>query len=66
MYKEKVVFVTGASNGIGRSITKKYAEFGAKVIATDIVERKFEEDNIEFYKMDLKDKNLIEEYLKRL
>ena len=43
MYKDNVIFVTGASNGIRGSITKKYAEVGEKLIATDIMEREFEE-----------------------
>lgn len=64
MYKDKVVFVTGASNGIGKSIVEKYANLGATVIATDIIERDFQNNNIKFYKMDLKNKKSIEDTFK--
>lgn len=38
MFKEKVVIVTGASNGIGRAITTAYLQEGAYVILADIDE----------------------------
>lgn len=60
MYKDKVIVVTGAGNGIGYYIAKEYAKLNAKVIAIDIIETSFEESNIEFYKGDLKNKEEIE------
>lgn len=37
-FKEKVVMVTGADGGIGKEITKKFAEEGATLILTSIAE----------------------------
>lgn len=59
MYKNKVVFVTGVANGLGNAIAKEYAKLGATVIGIDIVDAKFEEENIIFYKADLKNENQI-------
>lgn len=38
MYKDKVVIVTGASNGIGKAIAKAYLQEDAYVILADIDE----------------------------
>ena len=59
MYKNKVVFVTGVANGLGNAIAKEYAKLGATVIGIDIVDARFEEENITFYKADLKNENQI-------
>ena len=59
MYTNKIVVVTGASNGIGKSIAKEYAKLNAKVIAIDIIEHDFKETNIDFYKADLKSEEQI-------
>lgn len=59
MYTNKIVVVTGASNGIGKSIATKYAKLNAKVIAIDIIEHDFKETNIDFYKADLKSEEQI-------
>ena len=48
MYKNKVVFVTGVANGLGNAIAKEYAKLNATVIGIDIVDAKFEEENIIF------------------
>lgn len=69
MYKDKVVFVTGAANGLGNDIAKAYAKLNAFVIAIDIVDTKFNEKNIDFYKADLKSedqiKNVFKEVIKK-
>ncbi len=70
MYKNKIVFVTGAANGIGKDIAKAYAKLNATVIAIDILDAKFEEENIIFYKADLKSeeqiKNVFKETIKNM
>ena len=35
-FENKVVFVTGAAQGMGRAICRRFGEFGAKVVAVDI------------------------------
>ncbi len=60
MYKDKVVFVSGVANGIGREIAKEYASKEAIVIGIDVEETKFEEENIIFYKADLKNEEEIQ------
>lgn len=59
MYKDKVIVVTGASNGLGNAIAKEYAKLEARVIALDIVDYKFTEKNIDFYIADLKNEKEI-------
>lgn len=59
MYTNKVVVVTGASNGIGKAIATEYAKLNALVIAIDIKEYNFNDKNIIFYKADLKDEKRI-------
>ena len=59
MYKNKVVFVTGVANGLGNAIAKEYAKLNATVIGIDILDANFEEENIIFYKADLKNENEI-------
>lgn len=66
MYKNKVVFVTGTSNGIGNSIAKEYAKLNANVIAIDIVEHDFSESNIEFYKADLRNEDEIKSVFEKV
>ncbi|KKX99897.1 short-chain dehydrogenase [Paraclostridium benzoelyticum] len=64
MYTNKVVVVTGASNGIGRAIAMEYAKLNALVIAIDIEEYNFDNKNIIFYKADLKDEKRIRDIFK--
>lgn len=64
MYKGKIVFVTGAANGLGNAIAKAYAKLNAFVIAIDIVDTNFDENNIDFYKADLKSEDQIKNVFK--
>lgn len=45
--KEKVALITGAAGGIGKSISKKFAEQGATVFLNDINSKKLEETQSE-------------------
>ncbi|MGL5149293.1 MAG: SDR family NAD(P)-dependent oxidoreductase [Clostridium sp.] len=54
MYTGKVIVVTGASQGIGLSIVENYAKLKGTVIAIDVKEHEFKDDNVTFYKGDLK------------
>ncbi|MGL4771944.1 MAG: SDR family NAD(P)-dependent oxidoreductase [Clostridium sp.] len=49
----RVALVTGAAGGIGYHIAIGFARKGYKVIGTDKIDGKFDEEKIEFIKMDL-------------
>ena len=75
MEEKKVVFVTGASRGIGKEVALKYAENGYNVIInyasdkTDVesLKKEFEEKNVEtiIEKADVTNSNQIEELVKK-
>lgn len=48
-----IVIITGGSKGIGRCLSLEYAKRGYTVITLDIIEPKYKDENIYFYKMDL-------------
>ena len=49
----KTAIVTGASNGIGKAIVDAFIQNGAKVIGLDIVETESDNDNLEYFKVDI-------------
>lgn len=49
--KEKVILITGSSQGIGRAIALKFAALGAKIALNDIPSQK---ENLEKVKMEIK------------
>lgn len=55
----RVVLITGAAGGIGYYLAKGYAKEGYQVIAVDIIDKLYDEKNIEFYNVDLKSENEI-------
>lgn len=53
--QNKVAIVTGGAKGIGGEIAKFYASEGAKVIAVDMGELEYSNNNIEGYKLNVVD-----------
>ena len=62
MYKDKIVIITGANGGIGKVLVEGYAKKGFKVIAVDINNYNFNNDNIDFYEVDLKCETQINDF----
>lgn len=58
--ERKVVMVTGAAGQIGQEICKSYAELGAKVVGTDIKNKKeIKSSRIQYMQMDISDKDSV-------
>lgn len=55
LLKDKIAVVTGASNGIGKSIADVFIENGSKVIGLDLVEVEPWNENLTMFKVDISD-----------
>ncbi|MBN2540240.1 MAG: 3-oxoacyl-ACP reductase FabG [Bacilli bacterium] len=51
----KVAVVTGGAQGIGMEICKAFAKAGAKVIAADMGEMKYEQENVSYFPLNVTD-----------
>lgn len=71
--KDKVILVTGAASGIGRSIVEKGLSLGAILIACDINEEELKRmqidlssDKLTIYKVDVSNYNEVKEFFKKI
>jgi 3-oxoacyl-[acyl-carrier protein] reductase len=68
-FKDKVVFITGGSRGIGRAMAVKFAELNAKVVITyksRIDHRFFKPKNIHYFKCDSADAKRVKEVVQNV
>ena len=64
-----IVLITGGCGNIAKHVVNKYLAKGAKVIAVDVIQRKFEHsenENYEFYKVDVTNIEQIQELYKNI
>jgi len=49
----KVAIVTGGAKGLGEAMAKRFAREGAKVVAADMAELTYSEENVEYFKLNV-------------
>lgn len=54
--ENKVAIVTGGSRGLGQAMAELFADQGAKVIAVDMGEMTYSHDNVEYYNLNVTDR----------
>ena len=66
-FNKKIVIITGANGGIGKSITSKFIENGAKVYALDKnFKRSGNSENCKKIKLDLRNKKFIDKIINKI
>ena len=63
---QKIAIITGGANGIGLCTAKALAAEGAKVIITDISEPAETLENIEFYKLNVTDREACKDFFNKI
>lgn len=53
--ENKVAIITGAAKGLGGAMAQLFAKEGAKVVAVDMAELTYADDNVEFYQLNVTD-----------
>ena len=69
--KDKKVFITGATGGIGKNLTKKFYDLGAKIVGSGTNEEKLnnlknEFNGIDVEKFKLEEHDKIEELINKI
>lgn len=64
--KDKVAIVTGASQGLGKAMSELFAKEGAKVIAIDLKELTYQNENVEFMSLNVVDSNACKEVSEKI
>lgn len=62
----KRILITGGALGIGRHLVEGFAKLNYEVFALDIIDTKFNQDNIHFYQVDLKNETQIQNLFKTI
>lgn len=57
----KVAIITGGAKGLGQAMAERFASEGAHVIACDMQELTYQNENVEYYKLNVTDVASIEE-----